>query len=86
MLIELAEPALQAGVVLGPDQILDFTQPPILGGALEPGNLQVMDFEVALNLAGQIHQQVAGLPEGTPIEVDVEQPSPRRGLFGRRKR
>jgi hypothetical protein len=39
-----------------------------LGGPLEVENITTMDFVVALNIAGQVHDQVRGLPPpGTRI-------------------
>jgi len=85
LLIDLADAALQHGLAPGADEILDFTQPPVLGGAIDPGNLQVMDFVVGVNLAGQIHAQTTGLAAGTPIS-GVEVKPEKRGFFGRRKK
>lgn len=64
---ELALAAAEHGIVAGPGQVLSFTHPPVLGGALTVDNLEVQDFVVATNIAGQIHQQVLDLPAGTPI-------------------
>ena len=64
---ELALAAAEQGIVPGPGQVLSFTHPPVLGGALTVDNLEVQDFVVATNIAGQIHQQVLDLPAGTPI-------------------
>ncbi len=64
---ELALAAAEQGIVPGPEQVLAFTHPPVLGGALTVDNLEVQDFVVATNIAGQIHQQVIDLPAGTPI-------------------
>lgn len=64
---ELALAAAEQGIVAGPGQVLSFVHPPVLGGPLTVDNLEVQDFVVATNIAGQIHQQVLDLPEGTPI-------------------
>ncbi|KQU68730.1 hypothetical protein [Phycicoccus sp. Root101] len=64
---ELALAAAEQGIVPGPEQVLSFIHPPVLGGALTVDNLEVQDFVVATNIAGQIHQQVLDLPAGTPI-------------------
>jgi hypothetical protein len=85
LLIDLADAALQRGLAPGADEILDFTQSPVLGGAIDPNNLQVMDFVVGVNLAGQIHAQTTNLPTGTPI-AGVEVKEEKRGFFGRRKK
>ena len=63
----LAEAAEQHGMQLQPSKVFDFTKPPVLGGALEVGNLAPKDFVVSLNIAGQIHDQVRKLPPGTKI-------------------
>jgi hypothetical protein len=55
------------GVVPGTGQVYVFASPPILGGPLDVDNITVMDFVVALHLAGQLHDQVRDLPPGTPI-------------------
>lgn len=82
----LAIAAHNAGKVLGPNQVYDFTPPPILGGPVVVDNISVMDFVVSVNLAGQIHDQVRGLPPGSAVtEFRIEEPKPkRRGLFRRR--
>jgi hypothetical protein len=65
------------GMTLGPDEVYDFTPPPVLGGPLKVENITKMNFVVALNIAGQIHDQVRGLPPGTKISgvtIDGEKP------------
>lgn len=64
----LAMAAEQSGIVLGPTEVCDFVVPPILGGAVDVANLVARDFVVALNIGGQIHQQVKDLPPGTPLQ------------------
>jgi hypothetical protein len=41
--------------------------PPALGGAVDLENVELSDFVLATNIAGQIHQQIKDLPSGTPI-------------------
>ena len=67
LLAGLAYSAHASGLVPGPDQIYDFTVAPVLGGQLDVANIQVRDFVVAVNIAGQLHSQVRNLPPGTPI-------------------
>lgn len=45
----------------------DFKIPPILGGAFHIDNIEKTSFIVKLDIAGQIHQQVKDLPDGTEI-------------------
>jgi hypothetical protein len=57
----------QSGCLLSPGQIYSFKIPPILGGEYVLNNVEPTDIEVHYSLAGQIHEQVNSLPEGTPI-------------------
>lgn len=75
LLADLATAAREGGLIPVLEQVYDFKHPPVLGGELEPDNLAVMDFAVAVNIAGQIHGQVQDLPEGTPIsEIKIVEP------------
>jgi hypothetical protein len=56
------------GHPLAPDQVFDFKTTPKLGGEISLENIQVMEFVTAVNIAGQIHQQIRDLPPGTRIE------------------
>lgn len=67
LLAGLAMAAHDCGLVLGDDQVYAFEKPPILGGTFDVENITMMDFVVAVNLAGQLHEQVRDLPPGTPI-------------------
>ena len=67
LMIGLAAEAVADGLVPDADEIYDFRVPPVLGGGFEVANLQLVDFEVAVNLAGQIHAQVRNLPPGTSV-------------------
>jgi len=67
LLAGLGLAAEEAGLGPGPDQVYGFTVPPKLGGALDVDNVEVIDFVVALSLAGQIHRQIRDLPPGTEI-------------------
>jgi hypothetical protein len=58
LLASLAEEVARRGVIPGPSQVYDFAHPPVLGGRLEADNVYLVDFVVALNVAGQIHDQV----------------------------
>ena len=55
------------GLVPGPDQVLAWRLPPVLGAPTAVENLQLMDFEVYLSLQGQLHRQLKDLPPGTRI-------------------
>ena len=49
------------------NEVFDFEINPILGGEIDLPNITTSDFVVATNLAGQIHEKVKDLPEGTSI-------------------
>ena len=57
----------EQGRQLGPGQCFSYTIPPVLGGAIEPSNVEVVDASVHFSIAGQIHRQVKDLPPGTPV-------------------
>ncbi|WP_444896635.1 T6SS immunity protein Tdi1 domain-containing protein [Microbulbifer sp. SSSA005] len=61
LLLELVEQPLTQGCCYSP------IQPPIMGGEYITENYQSISWEVHLDLLGQIHEQLSGLPPGTPI-------------------
>lgn len=63
----LAHSAAVRGLSLKDSEVYTFEIPPILGGKRDLANVRVMDFVVALNIAGQSHDQVRKLPPGTEI-------------------
>ena len=67
LMIGLADQAASAGLQPSAGEIYGFRVPPVLGGSTELSNVELSDFVVALNFAGQIHQQVRTIPPGTPI-------------------
>jgi hypothetical protein len=67
LLAGLALAAERRGLVPAQTQVYGFAAPPVLGGTLDVDNVEVIDFVVSLNIAGQIHEQVRDLPPDTPI-------------------
>lgn len=67
MLGGLAFAAEDRGLVPGPEQVYGFAKPPVLGGAIDVENIEVIDFVVGVSIAGQLHAQVRDLPPGTAI-------------------
>ena len=63
----LAMAAEASGLRLSDDEVYAFKVPPVLGGAFDLENVEVTDFVVAVNLAGQLHDQVKKLPPGTRV-------------------
>ncbi len=67
LMVGLAAQAENAGLQPSEAEIYGFRIPPVLGGPTELSNVELGDFVVTLNIAGQIHNQVRTLPPGTPI-------------------
>ena len=63
----LAMAAEHRGVVLAPNEVYDLVPPPVLGGPFDPANVTATDFVVAVNIAGQLHDQLRDVPPGTKI-------------------
>jgi hypothetical protein len=81
LLAPIAQRAAEAGLTLADDEIYDFTTPPILGGDYTVENLRPTRFEVALDILGQIQEQIRDLPDGTEItevQIVVERESDER--------
>src|SRR5215469_12598876 len=67
LLAGLAFAAERQGLAPSAAQVLGFKNPPFLGGAVAADNIDVIDFEVSLYIAGQLHRQVKELLPGTRI-------------------
>jgi len=64
-----------AGLELEPGQVFSFRTPPALGGEVAVENFEATDLEVHFSIMGQIHRQIADLPEGTPIpQIRIDDP------------
>ncbi|HEY3003860.1 MAG TPA: hypothetical protein VGJ44_16050 [Kribbellaceae bacterium] len=58
LLAGLAYAAEGRGLVPDDDHVYGFTRPPVLGGPVDEANVALVDFVVALNISGQIHEQI----------------------------
>jgi len=67
LIIGLVQDAAAAGLEPGPAEVLAFKVAPALGGEVAVDNLELADFVVTVNVAGQIHEQIKNLPPGTSI-------------------
>jgi hypothetical protein len=65
--VEMLADIRHSGCLLNPGQIYSFKIPPVLGGEYVLSNVEPSDIAVHYSIAGQIHEQVRNLPEGTPI-------------------
>ena len=59
--------AVEEGMRLKPGECYDWKINPVIGGSVEFENIHVLDLVVAINVAGQIHEQTRHLPPGTII-------------------
>jgi hypothetical protein len=66
--------ANEGGLVPSETEVYDFAVPPILGGGQDLANVDVTDFTTALGISGQIHEQLRGVPPGTPIKLQFDDP------------
>jgi len=67
LLAGLAMAADRQGLIPGATQVYGFKTPPRLGGVIDLSNVELIDFVVSVNIAGQLHAQVRALPPGTPV-------------------
>ncbi|GHJ45198.1 hypothetical protein Cs7R123_25400 [Catellatospora sp. TT07R-123] len=67
----LALGAQARGLTLGPDQVFTFMPPPVLGGKVGLETIEVADFVMAVDIAGQIHDQVRAMPPGASINIKI---------------
>lgn len=58
---------VKSNIRLEPTQCYDFKLHPRVGGQIAHENVEARDFVVALNLRGQLHEQVRHLKPGTKI-------------------
>jgi len=58
---------IHTGITLGVTQCYDFKLHPRVGGQIAHENVEARDFVVALNLRGQLHEQVRHMRSGTKI-------------------
>lgn len=64
---EIVQGQALLGMDPGENECLSFKHPPILGGQIDPDNIEVSDVAVHFSIAGQIHKQVKDLPPGATI-------------------
>lgn len=70
----LVESAHADGMIPDDIECYDFKMAPILGGPTTLESLELRSFELVLNIAGQVHQQVKDLPAGTPVsQVNIQE-------------
>lgn len=67
LLSPFVDRAVRDGLSLNDSQCYDFKIHPVIGGKIAYENMERRDFIVALNLRGQIHEQVRHLKPGTKI-------------------
>ncbi|WP_227818216.1 DUF1851 domain-containing protein [Nitrogeniibacter aestuarii] len=73
LLISLTNECVAAGLTLPPGQCYSFRVAPVLGGKYEVGNIEVVDLAVNYGLLAQIHQQIKDLPDGTRVNLALDE-------------
>ncbi len=71
-LVELVAALKREGMQLIPGKLYGYKKLPVMGGEYAPENFVLTDIEVHFQLAGQIHEQIKDLPDGTTIEIKVK--------------
>lgn len=56
------------GMSPGFNECYSFKVPPVLGGKMDPDNIETCDIAVHYSIAGQIFRQVRDLPPGTRVD------------------
>jgi hypothetical protein len=67
LLATLAAVAERQGITPTASQVYGFKIAPVLGGAIDIGNIEAIDFVVSINILGQVHRQVHAMPPGSKI-------------------
>ena len=67
-LVDLIAELKAAGHDIKERQVYSYKKLPILNGDYSVDNFEITDIEVHFSFAGQIHQQVKDLPDGTRID------------------
>jgi hypothetical protein len=63
----------------GVNECLTNQHPPVLGGQLDPDNIETCSVLVHFSIAGQIHRQIKDLPPGTKIDkIELAGETPKR--------
>lgn len=69
LMVEVVDGQAALGMRPALDNCLSYKTPPVLGGEIEPDNIELCDVAVHFGIAGQIHQQVKDLAPGTAVEA-----------------
>lgn len=62
LLATLAAGAERRGITPSALQVYGFKIAPVLGGGIDIGNVEAIDFVVSVNILGQVHRQVRDMP------------------------
>jgi hypothetical protein len=74
--------AIRDGLVLSESQCYDFKLHPAIGGEVAYENIERRDFMVALNLRGQLHDQVRHLQPGAKISgIKIADEKPKKSWW-----
>jgi hypothetical protein len=68
---QLEKEIKESGLELADGKLFGYKKLPILGGDYAVENFKLTDVVAHFQLAGEIHRQIADLPEGTPVNIKV---------------
>jgi hypothetical protein len=71
LMVPLVDELVADGLVPGPGQCYGFKVPPLLGGAYAVENAAVLPVAEYLGFCGSLHRQVAAVPDGGHIVIDI---------------
>jgi hypothetical protein len=70
-LVGLVKIIKESGLTLTPNHLYGYKKLPIIGGEYALGNFELTDIEVHFSIAGQIHEKITDLPNGTEVDVSI---------------
>lgn len=71
LMIPLVDKCKSAGLFIGKNQCYSFKHPPVLGGEYLPGNVHVCDIAVHYGFMSDITNQIADLPDGAKVRINI---------------
>jgi hypothetical protein len=68
---QLEKEIKESGIELADGKLFGYIKLPILGGDYTAENFKVTDIVTHFQLTGEIHRQIADLPDGTPVNIKI---------------
>ena len=68
----IVEDLYESGLQLKENEVFGYIKLPIMGGDYDISNFEPIDMSVHFTFAGQIHEQIKDLPNGTKVKINVK--------------